>query len=291
MSPPTEWQRIYDELSDEGAPHVTKITGQLDKSKPLMYWAAGLSFDYVKEKFFDPMSEALKTDPDRAIQLMKEFYSDFPYHYKKAKSYHEKKSKEARDIGSYVHEAAEDIFRALIEESELGVPVDDDIQKPVEALLNWFADNDVRPVLVEQKVFGSIMASDFGDDTPEIFYIGKLDVVSFVNKRLLTIDLKAAKGIYDDFPIQVAAYDYALNQMIEQGHLEGDETEGTAILRLDKETGMPEFVEYSREQTDEYFQCFAHLCAYVHMDRRRRENDKFRKAEAKKKPEKEEDPY
>ena len=295
------WESIYQELSDQGAPHVTKITGQLDKSTPLMYWAAGLSFDYMKELFLDPLRVAVhKKSEDEIFRLINQFYdTDIGFHYKKAKSYHREKSKEAKDIGTYSHELAHEMFLRMIENEEIEIPIDPDIVKPAEALLKWIADNDVTPVLSEQKVFGSIMASDFGlDGTPEIFYIGKLDVKSFVNNRLLIIDLKAAKGIYNDHPIQVAAYDYAHNQMVENGLLEGPQTEGTAILRLDKETGFPEFVEYNREQTDEYFQCFAHLCGYVHMDRRRRENDKARKKEQrerekeeKKKPKKTEDPY
>ena len=124
---------FYQELEAEGAPHVTTLTGLLDKSTPLMYWAAGLSFDYVKELLLDPLKTAVhKKSEDEIFRLINQFYdTDIGFHYKKAKSYHRQKSKEARDIGSYVHEAAEAIFRAMLENSQLDIPIDEDIEKPV----------------------------------------------------------------------------------------------------------------------------------------------------------------
>ena len=271
---------FYQELEAEGAPHVTTLTGQLDKSTPLMYWAAGLSFDYVKDLFLDPLRVAVhKKSEDEIFRIINQFYDqEIGHHYKRAKSYHREKSKEAKDIGTYVHEAAEAIFRAMLENSPLDIPIDEDIKKPVEALLKWIADNDVTPVFVEKKVGAVLLASDFGEQgTPEISFIGRLDLKAYVNGKLTIIDHKAAKGIYNDAPLQVAAYDYASNFMIENNLLEGQPSEGSAILRLDKETGMPEYVEYSRDQTDDNFHSFSLLCAYWHMDKQRKENERFRK--------------
>jgi len=293
-----EGQRIYTEIPPDLKylfPSSTTITGRVDKGKSngLMYWAAGLSFDYVKDLFLDPLRAAVhKKSEDEIFRIINQFHdTDIEFHYKKAKSYHTKKSKEARDIGTYVHEAAEAIFRAMIENSPLEIPIDEDIKKPVEALLKWIADNDVTPVLVEKKVWAYLPGIEQG-------YAGRLDLVAYVNGKLTTIDHKAAKGIYEDGPLQVASYDYAYDDMVEKGILETPgPTEASAILRLDKETGMPDYQEYTKELTLDYFREFGFHCCAWHADRVRKENERLRKKEQRerekeeKKVKKTEDPY
>ena len=129
-------------------------------------------------------------------------------------------------------------------------------------------------------------------------FAGTLDLVAYVNGKLTTIDHKAAKGIYRDSPPQVASYDYAYNFMVERGLIKGEQTEGSAILRLDKETGFPDYRSYSREQTDEQFGVFVGLCITWHSLETIKENEKVRKKEQrdrekteKKIIEKTEDPY
>jgi len=287
-------ERIYTEIPDD-LKHlfisVTEITGTIDrgKSEGLMYWASGLSFDYVRENFFDRLKVVIEQgDIDsvlRILDYLAPFYAgDQEYHYKKAKSYHQKKSQEHKDIGTYTHEAAEAIFRSLIDHSPVDVPVDDEIEKPINALLKWFADNDVRPVLVESRVWAMLPGFQWG-------WRGRLDVVAFVNGILTTIDLKAANGIYYDGPLQVAAYDYAYDDMVEKGILETPgPTDASAILRLDKETGMPEYKSYSKELTLDYFREFGFYCCGCHAARIRKDNEQARKKLAKETKD-EEPPY
>jgi len=305
-----EGERIYTEIPPDLKhlfPSSTTITGRVDKGKSngLMYWAAGLSFDYLIDIVLKPVRNAIeKNERDMAIELLEEFFGvDIDIHYKKAKSYHTKKSKEARDIGTYVHEAAEAIFRAMLENSPLEIPIDEDIEKPVKALLTWIKDNDVNPVLVEQQVWAYLPGIESEEDerSPEekLGYAGRLDLVAHVNGKLTTIDHKAAKGIYEDGPLQVASYDYAYDDMVENGILNAPgPTEASAILRLDKETGFPEYREYSKELTIEYFREFKWHCCAWHEERIRKKNQKARKKEQrerekeeKKKPKKTEDPY
>jgi hypothetical protein len=269
-------------------PATTTVTSKLDegKSEGLMFWTGGLTFDYLIDTALKPVQNAIERDErDAAIELLKEFFNyDLEYHYKKAKSYHTKKSQEAKDIGSYVHEAAESIFRALLENSPMDIPVDEDIEKPVQALLTWIAENDVVPVLVEGKVFATLPGFEWG-------WRGRLDLVAYVGSVLTTIDLKAAKGIYADAPLQVAAYDYAYDDMVEKGILDlPGPTEQSAILRLDKETGMPDFHVYSKAQTLDNFRRFGFLCCYCHATRIGKENEKNRKKLAKE-PVEPEPPY
>ena len=69
----------------------------------------------------------------------------------------------------------------------------------------------------------------------QLDYFGKFD-----GKKYL-LDWKAAKGHYRDMRIQTAGY---------RGGLEahGYNVEGHGVVRLDKETGIPDFKDYS-----EYF--------------------------------------
>ena len=287
-----EGQRIYTEIPPDLKylfPSSTTITGRVDKGKSngLMYWAAGLSFDYLIDIVLKPVRNAIeKNERDMAIELLEECFGvDSEFHYKKAKSYHTKKSKEARDIGTYVHEAAEAIFRAMLENSPLDIPIDEDIERPVTALLAWIRENDVVPVLVERQVWAMLPGIDVWG------YAGRLDLVAYVKGKLTTIDHKAAKGIYEDGPLQVASYDYGYNDMVENGILETPgPTEASAILRLDKETGLPEYREYSKELTMEYFREFKWDCCAWHEERIRKKNQKARKKAAKG-IKKTEDPY
>lgn len=267
-------ERIYTDIPEEireKLPHSTTITNILDKSEGLMYWALELGFHYIVDIALKPVRTAIeRKESEMAFDLLKEFFNyDLDYHYKKAKAYPRQKSKEAKDIGTYVHEAAEAVFRALMEESPIDIPVDDEIEKPVKALLKWIADNDVQPVLIEKQVYSYLPGFDSWG------WKGRLDVVAYVRGILNTIDLKAAKDVYRDAPLQVASYDYAYDDMVEKGLLDTPgPTDGTIILRLDKETGYPDPREYTKEQTLDHFRCFGFLCCYWHSDQMRKEKSK-----------------
>jgi len=59
-------------------------------------------------------------------------------------------------------------------------------------------------------------------------------------KKLWVIDFKTAKSIYDEYLLQIAAY---YNTWNEFEHGEHPKADAAGILRLDKETGMPEFTD------------------------------------------------
>ena len=278
-----EGQRLYDVPDVDKLPSVTTITSKLDKSEALKGWAAKITANYFIDNIIQRLKEGQLTIKDIEEMEPKVIYKQATAEYRKVQ-------KTAKDIGTYVHEAAEAIFRAMLENSPLDIPIDEDIEKPVKAILVWIKDNDVSPIAIEQKVWAILPGLEFG-------FAGRLDLVAYVNEKLTTIDLKAATGIYDDSPLQIAAYDLGYNNGIERGEREGPHTEGSAILRLDKETGMPEYREYTRDQTDDYFNCFSMLCGFWHMDKQRKENERIRKQEQRekvkeeKKAKKTEDPY
>ena len=91
------------------------------------------------------------------------------------------------------------------------------------AFLEWKDEHKLRPIALEKTVYGNCWA-------------GTLDYLGFFNGKLYVIDFKTSKAIYpSDMGPQIAAY-----RSTEEGVL------GSGILRLDKETGLPEWKDFSK---------------------------------------------
>jgi hypothetical protein len=97
-------------------------------------------------------------------------------------------------------------------------------------------------------------------------YAGTLDAIAIIKSLSdvpFVIDFKSAKSIYSEYWMQVAAYEQARRKMEGEYEftVERDDEEpytirrkyakagqmNVGILRLDKETGMPEFEAYTRD--------------------------------------------
>lgn len=83
------------------------------------------------------------------------------------------------------------------------------------------------------------------------FYAGTLDAVCLFEGKPYVIDFKTSGGFYDTFGMQIAAYGEAAKTL-------GHEIEGGGILRLDKNTGLPEWRDYSHRMSRDYA-AFQHL--------------------------------
>jgi len=81
-------------------------------------------------------------------------------------------------------------------------------------------------------------------------------------KSLTLIDWKSSKGIYDEYRIQVAAYAEAYNlKALAEGR---PLVERVGVLRLDKETGAPEYCDCT-EGMEERFKAFAAVREYFRI--------------------------
>jgi len=230
------------DLNGRRVPRVSTVTGLLDKSRPLMYWSAKITAAYAVNQ--------IQRIKDGELTFEDITSMDLGAFYREAKAEHEKISKLERDKGSRVHDIAKMIFSQMIKNSDIEVgEVDPDIYAPVNGLIDWIKNNDFRPVMTEVTVWSKSFRG----------YGGRLDVTGLYNKRLLTIDVKSSSGIYDDMKIQVAGYDHAYEE-----RNPGTYTDGTGILRLDKETGMYEFAEYPKHLTRKHLAQFGHLCLLWH---------------------------
>ena len=240
-------------------PSVTTILDALIAKPGLRQWMANITAEYAKEELIEKLRSGDLTLED--VQLM-----DTKQFVREAKMAHKAKSEEAKDIGLRVHDFCNTLFRRLIElpSQTLKLDCDKDILEPCSAVVEWIHTNDVRPVELESRIW----SEDFGG------YGGRLDLVAFVNKKFLTLEIKTAKDIYDEYTLQTAAYDHGFEE-----RNKGQYTDGIAILRLDKEKGFPEFYEYTKEQRDDFLEEFGYWCTIWHLrnDRTKREREEKKK--------------
>lgn len=259
---------VIPDLNGRRVPRVSTISGLLDKSKPLMNWSAKITAEYAMQQ--------LQRIKDGELTVEDIMMMDLSQFVREAKTEHDRISKRERDRGSRVHEIAQQMFSLMIKNRDIDLgEVDEDLFAAVNALIDWTKDNHFRPLKTEVTVWSKSFRG----------YGGRLDVTGLYNERLLTIDVKASTGIYDDMKIQVAGYDHAYEE-----RNPGTYTDGAGILRLDKDTGMYEFQEYPKHLVRKYLSQFGHLCLLWHnledakeIVREMKKEKKEKKKEAKKK--------
>lgn len=194
--------RTYKHPCGFDVPSCTTITGQLDKSGALTYWAAGAAADYIIEQ--------IKRKPDLSND---DLFSIIESSRKNFRSV----SKAAMDTGSRIHDHVEQYFKTGKEPLK---PSNEELSAFL-AFLEWKDMYKVEPIQLEHTVYGYDWA-------------GTLDFYGLLDGKKYVVDWKSSKGVYDEMRYQVAGYRSAV----------GD-CEGCGILRLDKETGSPEWVDTS----------------------------------------------
>lgn len=124
-------------------------------------------------------------------------------------------SREAINIGKEVHAAIEGHLRKA-PSLALSAPA----EVAYKAFMAWKEAEGITETIATEKT----VSTDA--------YQGKLDWLCMKQGRIYVIDFKVAKGIYDDNRYQVAGYRNA-----------DDSIQGSGILRLDRETGLPEWLD------------------------------------------------
>jgi len=124
-------------------------------------------------------------------------------------------SREAINIGKEVHAAIEAHLRKSPVPS-LSAPA----AAAFKAFIEWTDKEGITETIATEKT----VSTDA--------YQGKLDWLCMKQDRVYVIDFKVAKGIYDDNRYQIAGYRNA-----------DESIQGSGILRLDRETGLPEWLD------------------------------------------------
>ena len=194
-------------------PRVTTICSQLDKSPALMGWAVNCMGNYLLNKFDERPLDSLDMFEAWVVE---------------AKANYKEVSKEAMDIGSMVHSAIENY---LLTGKEPKNPRPE-VLSAFLAFLEWESENPGETIQVEHSVYS--LSPPFA---------GTLDWIRMMNGKKYYIDFKSSKASkafpYKANKMQIAAY---------RSTDENPESCGSGVLRLDKETGYPEF----KDLTDSY---------------------------------------
>lgn len=183
---------------------VTTVTGTIDKSRVLIYWAVNLAKDYLVDAL---NNGGITLD---SIEI--------------ACKLHAQRKKEAADLGTQVHKWAEDYIGAKVSKrKDIEMPKDERVLNGVLAFLKWVDEHKVKFLESERVIYSK-----------KHKYIGTMDCVFTMGEEKHKIkhvgDFKTSKGVYDEMIFQVTAYEEAYKE--ETGEKFGDKY----ILRFDKET-------------------------------------------------------
>ena len=268
---------------------VTTIIGDCtDKSAPLSQWAANCAVGWIRENlepetvlsdgwiptYGDPDNAgcAPMAEPMNAYWVDEEDLNTARFAYKDV-------SKKALDVGSEVHAAIE---KYLLEQMVFPDCGSDDVinglstkasKNAFGAFLQWMDEHDVKPIALEQKLYGPTWA-------------GTCDFVGWFDGKVYIIDWKTSapanattgKGIRPEMRYQVAAYRWAYAQSIID-MWEGYDTEinkeiylrefptGCGVLRIDKKTGEPDWKDTTKtyDKDLKVFNCMVNLYMERHV--------------------------
>jgi hypothetical protein len=234
---PPRRQYLHPETGEK-LPSVTEIIGQLDKSGPLIPWAARVAAEATAAALLDD-------------GMLRQAAIDVG---KKAPN---KRRDHAADRGTLAH--------ALVEAHYTGEPADVEGVDPVELeAAQRCAARAVAAIdaagydVVHAELAGVAMWSDdwFG---------GTMDLVlrERATGDLILGDLKTGKNIYSEVPIQLAAYAQILRQVKDESALRGVVVHAPAF---DDEAPV-RFHQVSEEHIDAAFEVFLHLLS-LHVARR-----------------------
>ena len=201
-------------------PSVTTIISDCtDKSGALTQWAANMVVEYIKGNIQPSMG--MHDNEEDPYYKVAPYYEVFEVDLDKARMNFREVSKTALDIGSAVHQSIEDYL--MTGKDPQKTKEDDRILAGFIAFLEWMDDNHVEVIGVEETVRGR-------------FWAGTRDLKAVINGKVAVVDFKTSKAIYaNEYGPQIAAY-----------RSPDPDVEESWILRLDKETGLPEFKDFSK---------------------------------------------
>lgn len=184
----------------------------------LMYWAVNCCCDYI-------------------LQNMNVKSSIFDLVEEARKSWRTVQ-RQALDIGTKTHEA----IQVYLETNKEPRIEDQKVLTAFIAFLEWKEKNKLEVIECEKVVFGEN-------------YAGTADLICKLSGEITLIDFKTSAKIYEEYIYQVSAYAKAYNYSKLIGNLP---VKNIGILRVDKESGYPEYQNYS-SGLEKYFQVFSKL--------------------------------
>lgn len=234
--------RHYFSVNGKPVISVTACTGVIDKSAPLIYWATGLSKDFL----LSHLKELVKDDKgDNIVKLIEE-----------AAIQHRIRKQAAADAGTEAHKWCELFIKAKTKKDMPELPKDPKVYNAVTAFLKWVDEYEVKFVASEKHLYSK-----------KYDYAGIMDAAAVIKRRTSVVDFKTGKAIYPEMRLQVSAYQAADEEET------GKEYSGDKwIVRFGKEDG-----EFEAKQFDSQAEDFKAFVAAMTLKKRLKELDTYNK--------------
>lgn len=178
---------------------VTTALGIINKPA-LMYWAVNQALEHI--------SRNLKPGVGLDEVQIKSLLAD-------AKIIHKKKSGEAADIGTMIHKWLEE----WISNKKPATPINPEMKNATGKFLEWVEEHKVKFLENERMVY----SRKWG-------YAGTLDFMAEIDGVVKLGDFKTSTGIWDEYWLQVAAYEQAYRE-----EFPDKEINGSVIVRIGKD--------------------------------------------------------
>lgn len=218
-------------INGEVYPSVTTILGIIDKSGPLINWAAKVTAEYIHNNFKEKDGKIFIGDMELNTANAGKLLS-------RAKKEHNIIKTEAGDIGTHAHAEIEKIIKAAkVPTESVLCAMEPQIANPVRAYLKWAEENHFQPMHSEQRV--CLLKHKVA---------GTIDCVGTLDGKLTLVDFKTSKAIYPEMKLQVAAYTKAWEETF------GKKIEQVRILRIGKD--KPEFECHTVDNVNFLFSIF-----------------------------------
>jgi hypothetical protein len=199
---PDDHQYFF-QFEDQDYGNVISSTQVLDNlAKPgLRWWAVNETISFIEEKW-NPGASYDEVAIESVLEDAK--YARF------------KSSGEAKKVGTLVHQWIEQYVRAHVAGKavtvidpdqgevdtdmvrDISLPYNDKAQDAIQQFLSWVEDHDIEWIAAEQRAVSK-----------KLSYAGTYDAEAIIDGDRTLIDWKTSKGIYDEYPLQTAAYVYA----------------------------------------------------------------------------------
>lgn len=220
---------------------VTTITGLLDKPA-LVYWSAKVTAEYLALKLEDIKAGELILTKENIPEICKQAR----FHFNAVK-------KQSASIGSKAHKLIEKYLKKLPYE-EILKNSPNQVKTAFKAFLRWKKKYKFEVIEAEQTVWHE-----------KYLYAGTLDIVGNITikgkKYLTIIDLKTSNEVYSDYIMQLASYVKAYEKR------KNTKVKKIGLLRLDKDTGIPEYIPYTLKTINHAFKKFLCLVKYYYLNK------------------------